>query len=189
MIESAIELEEKDKLGIEYHVLDASKLKGLKDNSFDIVTCFMALQDINCYKKAINEASRVLKKNGHFIFVIPHPCFEKKNIDGEFKDGWEFKPGSTDRKSENALFYMVDGYFDSGGYTIPWKMTRLLKHFETMSFHRTFTEYSEALCSAGLCIRRIVEPKPTKEGLEKYPEYFGKSLRIPDSIVFETIKI
>ena len=76
LIELAKREEDKEKLGICYHVLDATNLKGLSSNHFDLVTCFMSLQDIENYKRAISEVARVLRSRGRFIFSIPHPCFE-----------------------------------------------------------------------------------------------------------------
>lgn len=188
IIDLAIQMEEMDNLGIEYHVLDACNMHIFRDESFDIVACFMALQDIDDYESAVKETSRVLKGQGRFVFVIPHPCFETKEIDGEIIGGWEFREGSKEKSSENALFLKVDRYFDKGERLIPWKMERLEHHFETTSFHRTLTDYANALHAAGLAISRLKEPKPSERGLEKYPVYFGKSLRIPDFIVIETLK-
>jgi ubiquinone/menaquinone biosynthesis C-methylase UbiE len=68
--------ETKEKLGIDYHVADAADLSRFPSNCFDLVTCFMALHDIKDYKRAVFEVARVLKKEGRFVFPIPHPCFE-----------------------------------------------------------------------------------------------------------------
>ncbi len=47
LIDLAKQEEAKEELGISYHVLDAANLdKEFTSNQFDLVTCFMALQDI-----------------------------------------------------------------------------------------------------------------------------------------------
>ena len=80
------------------------------------------------------------------------------------------------------------------GVTLPsWAAPPLLKimvvrAFETISFHRTLTEYSEALNDNGLVIKRLLEPKPTEAGMEKLP-YLKTCLRIPHSLAFETVKL
>jgi hypothetical protein len=66
-------------------------------------------------------------------------------------------------------------------------MKRLLSPFETTSFHRTLTDYSDALNRHGLLIRRLLEPTPTKKGLAEYPPLKQVLLK-PHSIIFETIK-
>ncbi|MFQ5821551.1 MAG: class I SAM-dependent methyltransferase, partial [Candidatus Heimdallarchaeota archaeon] len=84
LIDLAKQEEAKEELGISYHVMDATDLnKELSSNYFDLVTCFMALQDIKYYKKVISEVDRVLKQQGRFIFSIPHPCFSKIVVNGK----------------------------------------------------------------------------------------------------------
>jgi ubiquinone/menaquinone biosynthesis C-methylase UbiE len=83
MIKLAKLEEAKEKLGICYPVLDAADLEELPSNHFDLVTCFMSLQDIENYEDAISEVARVLKNGGRFIFSIPRPCFETIIVDGK----------------------------------------------------------------------------------------------------------
>lgn len=180
MIGFAIQQEKEEKLEIEYSVLDACNLHIFKNNAFDIVACFMALQDIENYRDAIKEVYRILRKHGHFVFTTPHPCFE---VIGK----WEYKKGTKDKSPENALYYKVGRYFDTHSYIISWRMKRLAKPFETTTFHRTLTDYANALSNAGLKISRLKEPKPTKRGLTKYP-IMKEHLRIPQSIVIEAMK-
>jgi ubiquinone/menaquinone biosynthesis C-methylase UbiE len=167
MIESAISQEEKDPLGIDYYVLDSKKLSRFSSISFDLVTCFMALMDIKDYDKTISEIARVIKNDGRFIFSITHPCFE-----------YNLKTQELERTSK---------YFEARTEKISWNMERLLKSFETTSFHRTLTDYSITLYKHGFLIRRLMEPKPTKNGIKKFPP-LKQILLTPHSIIIETIK-
>ncbi|GKU80616.1 hypothetical protein [Niallia sp. NCCP-28] len=54
-------------------------------------------------------------------------------------------------------------------------------------FHRTLTSYINALTKTGFILENIVEPKPSKEMLEKYPA-FEEDFRCPDFIVFKLKK-
>jgi ubiquinone/menaquinone biosynthesis C-methylase UbiE len=128
----------------------------------------MALQDIENYEKAISEVARVLKNKGRFVFSIPHPCFEVIVENGN-------------RISAAAR------YFGAATYPIQWKMERLLKPFKTTSFHRTLTEYFDALYTNEFLVRRLVEPQPTKKGLEEHPPLREVLLR-PQSLVIESVK-
>lgn len=188
LIGYAIKQEQKDTLGITYYISDAGNLAIFKNNTFDIVTCFMALQDIENYQKAIKEAFRVLKRRGRFVFVIPHPCFTRRIIDGKIIGGWEYKKDNKDFSSKNALFYKVDRYFHTNKYIVQWNMGRLTRHFKSLAFHRTLTDCFRALNKAGFLISNLIEPQPTKKGLAKHPEFFGKTLRIPSSIIIEAVK-
>jgi hypothetical protein len=66
-------------------------------------------------------------------------------------------------------------------------MKRLAKPFKTTSFHRTLTDYFQALCQKGFLVARLIEPKPTSRGVTKYPS-LRKHMKIPHSMVIEAIK-
>jgi len=168
LIDLARTEEAKDRLNIDYRWSDAARLKEFSAGYFDLVTCFMAMQDIENCEKAISEVHRVLKANGRFVFSIPHPCFEMIVEDGN-------------RISTNAK------YFGVAEDHVHWKMERLLKPFETTSFHRTLTDYSRVLHDNGFLIKRLVEPRPTSKGLEKHPPLRQVLLR-PHSIIIECQK-
>ena len=68
MIDAAVEEEERNSLGVEYHVADASDLSMVESDSFDVAFSFMALKDMEDYESAIGEASRVLRPGGRFVF-------------------------------------------------------------------------------------------------------------------------
>lgn len=168
LIELARIEEAKEKLGIDYHVADAADLSRFSSNHFNIVTCFMALQDIKNYRKAISEVARVLKIKSRFVFSIPHPCFEMVVDKGN-------RISTTTR------------YFGAAEDHIYWKMERLLKPFESTSFHRTLTEYFTVFHKNRLLVRRLVEPQPTKRGIEKHPPLREVLLR-PQSVVIEAVR-
>jgi len=168
LIDLAKTEEAEDRLNIDYRLSDAARLKEFPADHFDLVTCFMAMQDIENYEKAISEVRRVLKAKGRFVFSIPHPCFEMIVQDGN-------------RISTNAK------YFGVAEDHIHWKMERLLKPFETTSFHRTLTDYSRVLHDSGFLIKRLVEPRPTRKGLKKHPPLRQVLLR-PHSIIIECQK-
>jgi len=169
MIDLARREEARMNQGISYCVMDASNLEKLPSKYFDLATCFMALQDMENYRKAISEVSRVLRNQGRFVFSIPHPCFETVTVNGK-------KASAGER------------YFSAVKYPIEWNMERLEKHFRTSSFHRTLTNYFEALFMNKLFVLRLVEPKPTKKGLQIHPS-LAKALTRPESIVVESAKL
>ncbi len=168
MIDSARAEEETEPLGIHYHILDATDLNGLTDSYFDLVTCFMSLQDIEDFGNAISEVSRVLTPGGRFIFSIPHPCFEKIRLDGKKIDA-------------------AQRYFETAQYVIQWNMERLSRPFRTVTFHRPLTDYFEALHRSHLYVSRLMEPRLTEKAYEKYP-YLHEALRRPQSVIVESVK-
>ena len=76
VMEHARAREEREPLGIGYHVADAARLDGLGDASFDVVVCNMALRDIPDAEGALREAARVLRPGGRLITSLSHPCFD-----------------------------------------------------------------------------------------------------------------
>jgi ubiquinone/menaquinone biosynthesis C-methylase UbiE len=188
MIKLAKQKEAEERLGISYHVLNADDLKGLPNDHFDLVTCFMALMDVEQYEAAISEVARVLRKNGKFIFSILHPCFEwGTTTEGARIADWKYEEGTENTPEENALQLEVERYFGTFTCEIRWTMKRLVAPFKTTSFHRTLTDYFQALYQNGLLVARLVEPKPTTTGVSKHPS-LRKHTRIPHSLVFEAIK-
>jgi ubiquinone/menaquinone biosynthesis C-methylase UbiE len=188
MIRQARQSEKGDKLGIKYYVSDATDLKEFKSKSFDVVTCIMALMDIERYEDAISEVARVLKRNGRFVFSMTHPCFEygdkTKGVSiGKWKDE-EMTDNSAEKKEGHLEIYR---YFGIAKSEVPWNMKRLVKPFKTTSFHRTLTDYFQALHKNGFVVSRLFEPKPTARSASKYPA-LKKHMRIPHSIIIEAVK-
>ena len=189
MIDLARRIEKKEKLGIEYHVSDAAHLERFQSEFFDIVTCSMALMDIEDYEGAIREVSRVMKKNGRFIFSMTHPCYEWtiKSTNGQIWGDWIYEEKSKNSSERKALYYKAKRYFGTLRCENLWNMKRLAKPFKTTSFHRTLTDYFQALYEANLSVRRLVEPKPTAKGVAKYAQ-LRKHRKIPQSMIIEAVK-
>jgi ubiquinone/menaquinone biosynthesis C-methylase UbiE len=184
MIEKAKQKEKSDKLGISYYVSDAVDLREFKSGCFDVVTCFMALMDIERYEEAISEVARVLKKNGRFVFSITHPCFEWGiTTSGETLAEWKYE----ETAEKETLLLEVKNYFGIVKCEISWDMKRLAKPFKTTSFHRTLTDYFQALYQNGFLVAKLIEPKPTSRGATKCPS-LKKHMKILHSIVIEAIR-
>ncbi|MGD0318588.1 MAG: methyltransferase domain-containing protein [Nitrososphaerales archaeon] len=185
MIKLARERERRDRLGIRYFVSDAADLKELKSERFDVVTCFMALMDIERFEDAISQVARVLKKNGRFVFSITHPCFEY----GDAADGgpiaeWKYEEGIENAAERKAVHLEVRRYFGITKSEVSWDMKRVVRPFRTTSFHRTLTDYFQALHKSRFVVTRLVEPRPTSKGVSEHPS-LRKHMLIPHSIIIE----
>lgn len=186
MIEAATEEEERHHLGIKYYVADAADLHMLGSGTFDIAYCHMALDDIADYEGTISEASRVLKAGGRFVILMEHPCFDTRSLKGKMVGGWKTRPRKDG--SVEHLYYRVEDYFQRHNYTVEWNMKRLTSSFVTTSFHRTLSDYVNALTKNGFVITKLNEPKPLEEGAKVYPG-IGKHHRIPFSLVIDATKV
>lgn len=188
MIRLAKNAEQEEPLGIEYHVADAAHLHVFGDGKFDIVSCFMVYMDFEDIDAVTKEVARVLKSKGYAIISMPHPCFEMSMEEGEKVAGWIYERMDDPEDRGEPLYVKQTDYFSGGPYELDWKMKRINKHFTTISYKRTLTEYVHTLGKHGLLISDLLEPKATEEGMEKYPE-LKKLLRVPQSIIFKAVKV
>ncbi len=171
MIEIAKNKTERN-LQIEYYHGNCEKLNFLADQTFDIIISNMVIQDLPDYQSAIKEMYRLLVDGGYFIFSILHPCFVTPN------SGWI---KNTDGEKQ---FWKVDNYFYEGVYEQPFPYDAEDK---VLLFHRTLTSYFSTIKEAGFQIEQLLEPKPSKEMLMKYPS-FEEDLRCSDFLVFKLRK-
>ncbi len=142
MYQFCIEKEKKEKLGIKYIQEDLSELKGL-ENSFDIVISNMVFMDIPDYKSAIKNCISSLKSDGIFIFSISHPAF----------------PGSGEDWKKDK-YVKIENYFDPKPFE---------QRFGT-SFGRPISEYINFVIENDCGLQKMIEPRLSKEILEKHQE-------------------
>ena len=98
------------------------------DNSFDIVTCTEVVEHLEHYRETIQEAFRVLKKNGSFIVTTPNILNLKSRIRFLFF-GFYNLFGPLHFKESNlystgghinpiGLFYLIHSLIDAGFHSI-----------------------------------------------------------------------
>ncbi|MGE7793289.1 class I SAM-dependent methyltransferase [Lysinibacillus fusiformis] len=156
-------------LPVQFYHGNCENLAFLADNQFDRIVSNMVLQDLEDYRAAIREMYRLLKPNSTFVFSILHPCFVTPN------SGW------IRHEQLDQQYWKVQRYFYEGVYQ------QLAVDPPIVLFHRTLTSYVEAITEAGFHIEKIVEPSPSQEMLEKYPQ-FEEDLHCADFIVFKLKK-
>jgi len=186
LVNEALEEEKRHPLGVEYFVADAANLSMLESNSFDFAFCCMALMDMQNYDGAISEASRILKMGGRFVAVIEHPCFVRSRVlDGKTVCDWKKHTGEGG--SEEYVYYWISDYFTRHSYASEWQHSRLQSSFVTTGFHRTLSDYVNAMTKSGLVITRFDEPQPLEQGVRLHSP-MKKHYRIPHSIAIEAVK-
>jgi SAM-dependent methyltransferase len=185
MIKAAVEEEERNPLGIRYIIADAANLSMLESESFDLAFCYMTIMDIADFERAIAEAARVLKRGGRLVVVMVHPCFDTRFMDGRMVGGWEARAGEDG--SKEYLYYWTEEYFTRHSCTFEWRHDRLPAPFVTTGFHRTLSDYVNAITGNGMVITGMEEPGPMEEGVRLLPG-LGKHLRVPQSMVIEATK-
>ncbi|MCC5893987.1 MAG: class I SAM-dependent methyltransferase [Alkalibacterium sp.] len=168
MIELAVERTTEE--DIHYGQANLENLSEFTEGQFDAVVSNMVIQDVSNLSAALNELYRVLKIEGCFVFSILHPCF----ITPESR--WE-----KDEQGEK-LYWKVDDYFKEGQFE-----QRFGTKDRVFAFHRTVSTYINTLIKTGFTLEEVVEPKPSRDQIEKHPD-FEEDLRKPDFFVFKVKK-
>lgn len=170
-IANALRHEAARPLGIAYLQLDARYIaEEWPEERFELITACMSLQDTSHAGDILRAASHVLAPSGLMAFSFPHPVTSGPNA------GWV--PTEDGHKGARQ----IDHYFASGPCVLDWRMARLAQHWRTPQWHRTLEEWSALIEAAGLCITRLVEPRPTPEQILADPK-FEPSSRIPYFLV------
>ncbi len=176
-IEIANRYEEKKPLGIRYYPANLGDLSRFSSASFDMVVSVYVLSDIRDAYGAIREISRVLKPNGHFIFLTEHPCF------GWQAGAWKRVPEDSQR-DEDCLYFRVDNYFKRGTLESQWGKLPVL-----LSFRKPLSDYFRFLKKSGFLVRDLIEPRPIRKALRERPREWGREDRIPPVLIIDAIKL
>ncbi len=127
---------------------DKINLKTAGDQTFDVASIVLAIQNIKEMSETFKEASRLLKPGGMFVMVLNHPCFRIPKA-----SAWGF-----DEKTKTQ-YRRVDQYglpFSVEVDMTPGKKAEGEK-IRTLSFHRPLQEYFKALSSAGFSVVGLEE--------------------------------
>ncbi|HEV2132228.1 MAG TPA: class I SAM-dependent methyltransferase [Longimicrobiaceae bacterium] len=168
--------EREERLGIDYHHLSAAEAAGQwEPATFDLVTGCMSLQDMSDVQGVLHGAYRLLRPQGRMVFSVPHP-----GTDTPMRS-WE-----QDERGEK-LALKIDRYFDTGPALCEWNMPRLAYPWMTPFWRHTLEEWTAMIVAAGFLIRRLREPHPTAEQVERRPELEDCS-RLPYFLIFELLR-
>lgn len=156
-------------LAIDYRQMAIEDID-FQPEEFDIVISSLAFHYVQNLKVVFSKINTYLKKGGSFVFSMEHPAFTCREEQDWFTD-----------TNGNRLHWPLDDYQKEG-----IRHTQFLGH-EVIKYHRTFETIINTLISANFSIKRISEPKPSDEILEKYPEMIDESRR-PIFILISAVK-
>ncbi len=173
MIEGAIAAEREKKMGISYAVGNATQLVGVADGSVDLALAVFLFNylDVKQTLQCMTEVARVLKKGGHFVFSIPHPCFPYM------------------RTPARPFYFDVagTGYFKGRDGRFSGKIWRRGgQGLDVQLVHKTFEDYFECLGQAGFRHMPLVhELHVLPEHIELDPDFFGPLADVPLHVAFK----
>jgi ubiquinone/menaquinone biosynthesis C-methylase UbiE len=155
---------------IEYFCISIEDLE-LQDEKFDIIISSLAVHYIEDYPALIKKVSRLLNKNGEFIFSTEHPIVTaRKEMNNWFKDD-----------SGNRVHWAFDNYQEEGKREQHWYIDGVIK------YHRTISTLINTLLNNGLVLEKIIEPQSIPAGIEQMPKLINEKRR-PSFIVIKSRK-
>ena len=144
---------------LEFVEADAARLP-FADRTFDLVVAFMSLQDVDEMERAVEEAARVLTRDGVLCTAVVHPL----NSAGKFE-----------AREPDSCFVINESYFDRRRYVDEIERNGLSMTF--VSDHRSCADYVNPLLDAGLVLERVREVTMKREQMTQRES--ERWLRIP----------
>ena len=135
---------------------DISKI----DKKFDIVMSSLAFHYVEDYNKLIKDIYNLLNDEGYLVFSMEHPnttCFI---------------PTKNYTKGHTILDDKYYGLFSD--YNREGKRTKIWNDRNVTIYHRNIETIINTLIDNGFIIDKILEPKPSKEAIEKNPKYVNQ---------------
>lgn len=156
---------------IEYLHIPMEELAQLQEQ-FDVVVSSLAFHYVEDFDGVIRNIHRLLGEPGVFVFSQENPlCTCHSGGDRWTRD-------EHGRKIHlNLANYGVEGERES-----TWFVDNVKK------YHRTFSTIVNSLIEAGFAIEKMIEPLPTEELLERYPDY-GDLFHKPDFLLVKAKKL
>ena len=149
---------------IEVRLADLSQPLGfLRAQTLDVVLSALVLDYIRDWEAVFREFNRVLVEGGRFVFSVHHPYFLDLKVESNIGEDYF----SVQQLEEDWLVF---------GLKIP-------------AYRRPLGAMTAALWQAGFVIEQVVEPKPTEECLEVYPESFERLSKHPVFLCMSTRKV
>ena len=139
--------------------------------SFHVVVSSLALHYVEDFTGVVQSIYSRLEKGGVFIFSQEHPLVTCHSGG----DRWT-RDENGEKKYVNLSNYGVEGERDS-----TWFVENIKK------YHRTFSSIVNTLLETSFSIERVIEPLPTPELLENYPDY-KDLLHKPDFLLIKAKK-
>ena len=142
------------------------------DEKFDVVISSLAMHYIEDFDGVVKAVYSLLEDEGIFLYSQENPMNTCYSGSGS---RWTLDENGV-KIHANISNYCVEKRFDS-----TWFVDGVQK------YHRMFSTIVNSLADAGFRIVRMEEPYPTKELVEKYPEYYDLYHK-PDFLFVKSVK-
>ncbi|MBU2562448.1 MAG: class I SAM-dependent methyltransferase [Nanoarchaeota archaeon] len=170
--EKLIEIAKKENPKVKFYVGDAQKTP-FKNSEFDIVTSSLMVHYVKDLTRLFREISRILKKEGLFVFSMHHPIMEvseRLKINGK-------------KSSKNII---LKPYFHNKRY----KFTIYTPEggVKLIAYHHTFEGIFNSLNKAGFVVENLLEPTPPKRAENLNKKVYLRSNKRPSFLAIKARK-
>ncbi len=131
--------------GVDFYVTSADLLTFAKAESFDMVVCILAIQNIENIASVFTEVRRVLKQSGRCILVMNHPAFRVLK-----RSSWQWD------EEQKVQYRRIDGYLSQAKVIIEMHPGAEAKK-QTISYHRSLQDFFKTFSKAGFTVSRLEE--------------------------------
>jgi 2-polyprenyl-3-methyl-5-hydroxy-6-metoxy-1,4-benzoquinol methylase len=145
---------------IDYQVIDATNYESLlklETEQYDSAVSNMALMDIADITSLTKTLYTLLKKQGVFVFSIPHPCFQTPNM-RKIHETEDINGAIVSRNSIQTTKYLTPEPCEAIGIK-----GQPVPHF---IFHRPLSYYMNLFLSSGFVLDGLEEPSFNQTGQE-----------------------
>lgn len=142
------------------------------DEQFDVVVSSLAIHYVEDFSGVVGRIYDMLSDNGVFVFSQEHPL-STSHAGG---NRWT-KDENGKKRFLNLANYGVESERES-----VWFVDHVKK------YHRMFSTIVNTLIEVGFSIEKMIEPTPSDELLEKYPEY-NDLFHKPDFLLIRARKV
>ena len=166
-LQYALNLASQENVTVTFLAGGVEQLAMLPPESWEVILSLNVLPYIEEPQDFLKECSRLLQKGGRLVISMDHPlrnCF-------------------VDEEENDLALYPVRSYFDRRA--MHWQFSD--SGTWMVSYHRTTSEWIDALSGAGLRLLRLLEPPPVAEMVDRLWPADGAqaALRnIPQTILF-----
>ena len=123
---------------------DAQEIPQAVKETFDVVLCTLALQNIKDVKKVFAGVKQAMKPHARFLFVINHPAFRIPKL-----SDWQFQ--------NDVQYRRESAYMSESTHKMDMTPSKKAEKQYTVSFHRPLQYYAKLLANEGFAITRLEE--------------------------------
>jgi len=166
-----IKIAKKEYPSIKFFSGDAKKTK-FKHKNFNVVMSSLMVHYFDNLDPLFREVSRILKKDGKFIFSMHHPIMEATS---RLKVN-----GKKDSKKR-----LLKNYFKEEKYK--WKLGEKMKNM--IAYHHTFETIFKNLNKNGFVVENLFETRPGKMFKKINKKHYDHTTNNPSFLIIEARKI